>query len=148
MSITKKNAVFFAGGKKVELEINGTTAKGMKLTRNEADGSWNLSLELFISPAEATNVISKFADFKDANGVSIEDPVLHEKLFPNQIYFEAFNPAGQSIDIPFSEGKMLVNQDKEDNDGGSGDIVITLSPLGGVGKTQNIKTQNPIVGPI
>lgn len=145
MPINKKQSVFFAGGKKVELENNTTTAKGMKLIRNE-DKSWNLSLELLISAEEAAHVVSKFSDFTKPDGTPITDTDEDEKLFPNQVYLEAFNLAGDPIDITFDRVKLLVSQDKEDGDEGSGDIVITLSPTGGVGKTQNIKTQNAAIG--
>lgn len=145
MPIDKKKSVFFAGGKKVELENNTTTAKGMKLEKN-ADGSWKLTLELSISKAEAANVINKFGDFKKPDGTPLTDPGEHEKLFPNQIYLEAFDAADRPIDITFDRVKMMVSQDKEDGDEGSGEIVINLAPTGGIGKTQNSKTQNSVIG--
>ena len=145
MSIDKKNSVFFAGGKKVELE-NNDTAKGMQLERN-TDGSWKLSLSLSISKEEAQNVIRKFSDFTDETGHPITDPAVLEKLYPNQIFLEAFGADGKPIDILFDKIKLSISQDKEREGDGDGEMILSLEPIGGVGKTQNSKTQNVVIEP-
>jgi hypothetical protein len=146
MPIDKAKSAFFAGGKKVELE-NNDAAKGMQLER-DADGNWKLTLSLFISKEEATNVIRKFSDFTDPAGHPVTDPAELEKLFPNQIFLEAFDGTGKPVDIAFNRAKLLITQDKEDRGDGDGEIVISMEPIGGVGKTQNGKTQNVVVNPV
>jgi hypothetical protein len=131
MAIDKKKAIFFAGGKRVQLETNDK-AKGLTLER-DGEGNWKVKIELFIDKAEATNVIRKFKDL----GGSEEEV---EKKFANQVFFAAFEEDGSPMNIQMDAAHLSVVFNKGDN----GELVLAMRPVA-MGKTENVKTENVII---
>jgi len=131
MSVPLQNAIFFSGGKRIQ-PISG---KGLIFSKL-ADGSgWSVNLDLVIPKAEADQIIRKFTDFPN------QDPTTFATNYPNQVYFPAFDAAGNSIDVGINMVKLFVFYDKDD----AGGIQFSISPSA-TGKTQNEKTQNAFIG--
>ncbi len=131
MAVDKKNSIFFAGGKTIEMVTNETDAMGLKMERN-SDLSWKVTLEMEISATEAQDVIRTFKD------LNVKEDEVEDK-YPNQIYFVNQDNSG-IIYIDLKESKLSVYYDKVD----AGGLIINLQPVA-TGKTQNPKTQNPVL---
>jgi hypothetical protein len=140
MAIDKKKSIYFAGGKTIGMEINDSN-KGIKFEKiNDAPTAddkqpyhWKVTVELSISKTEAENVIKTFDEFKT------EEKDFEDK-FANQIYFVAQDEKKEPIFIDIIESRLAVLFDK----GEKGSITINLQPLA-TGKTQNPKTENPVL---
>ncbi|MEX6690039.1 hypothetical protein QTN47_21195 [Danxiaibacter flavus] len=137
MPVDVTKSIFFAGGRVVHPEnVDDSVTQGIKLTKIDGEnGGWVIDIQVFIPDVEAKGIINKYDDFILDAGDDFE------KKIQNQVYFEAFDADKKSIVVKLDAIELTVLKGFKQEDG---QIMLRMSPSGGVGKTQNsnIKTQN------
>lgn len=135
MPVNKRN-ILFNGGRKIKLSTTTNAGnEGIKMTPN-AQGGWNVNINFVISKDEAD--VFRYVDLLSR----VPQGATFEEAFPNMIYFEALDDTGKSVFVKAgANSEFLPSFDKDL--GGSINIKLNIGTLG---KTQNGKTQNVVVG--
>ena len=129
-----KNSILFSGGKLIGAERSAEKSEeGFKMTKNDKDESWTITVVAKISKEEAEKAIFKFSDLKlDAGDQKVEESN------PNMPFFAGLDDSGNSVFVPLSDNSTISPfYYRED----FGSITLKLN-FENFGKTQNPKTQN------
>jgi hypothetical protein len=135
-----KNNILISGGRRLKLSTDMNEGnEGIRLTKNDDTGDWDIVIKTRIQKIEAEKTIFKFNDLNP----KVPTAQTFDEAFPNMVYLTALDDDGKSVDMSFyANSELIASFDK--SLGGS--ITIKINLLG-MGKTENPKTENPEVGP-
>ena len=136
-----KKSVFFPGGEVVYPSVLADD-DGLQFTPNK-DNTWTITLKVSVTEDEAQGIIQRYQDFD-----KIEANADFEEINANWVYVKAFedDTATKPLLINLDTVKLsIINSHKSEADG---QIIFSLVPTDGVGKTKNGggKTKNAGAG--
>ena len=127
-----KNCLFFAGGKK--FNIDSTSGQSViKLSKNEK-GIFVVELKFTISIEEASKSVFNFPELE------VGETEIGSKK-PNLVYLETYNEKNEPIEITIPAGNFIMAYDKE----GFSEFILK-GVVSGSGKTDHPKTDHAGTG--